>query len=358
MTATSRSTVGPPRSIADVDAAWLSRALGRQIASVTVTPFGTGNIAATARVELTPDDLGAGPLSLVAKVPVEDPERRRTAMAWRCYEFEAAFYSTLAPGLQARVPHCYWAGFEPAEQAYAVLLEDLSGWRPGDDLVACDVATADAALSELALLHGARWADPGLAELLWLNRYAAGNRGALGAAMQRALPVLLDRCGAALSPDVIDLLERFARVADSYDSKGFGGPRTIVHGDVRSDNLLIGVDRVCLLDWQTLFLGDALFDVAYCLAAVLPVEARREHEAELVRSYHRRLAAQGVNLSWEQCWDGYRRHGFALVVTALKSALGLDLDGRAVGLIAALAERGARQATDLETLELLIGEWR
>lgn len=353
MTTTSRSTVAPPRSVADVDAAWLSRALGRQIGSITVTPFGTGNIAATARVELTRDNLGAEPLSLVAKVPVEDPERRRTAMAWRCYEFEAAFYSTLAPGLQARVPRCYWAGFEPAEQAYAVLLEDLSDWRPGDDLVACDVATADAALSELALLHGARWADPGLEALPWLNRYPAGNIGTLGTGMQRALPLLLDRCGAALTPEETDVLERFARAADGYESKGFGGPRTIVHADVRSDNLLIGSDRVCLLDWQTLHLGDALTDVAFCLGAVLPVEARREHESELVRSYYGRLTAQGVNLPWDQCWTGYRRHSLNLLAKMLQVAGGLDLDERAADMLLALTRRAALHAIDLEALELL-----
>jgi hypothetical protein len=353
MTTNSWPIVPVPRGIADLDAAWLSRALGGRIDEVTVTPFGTGNIAATARVEIDWQGAHGGPISLVAKVPVDDPVRRRVAIKWRCYELEATFYSALAPGLSARVPRCYWAGFDPAEQAYAVLLEDLSGWRPGDDLKGADPATAEATLAELALVHGPRWDDPALEDLLWLNRYLAKNVGTLGASLQRALPSLLERCSALLSSDVVDLLGRFTHRANGYENRGFDGPRTIVHGDVRGDNLLIGPDRICLLDWQTFYLGDALVDVAYCLAALLPVEMRRTHEVDLVRSYHRRLTAQGVDLSWNDCWTGYRRHAFALVVTMLNAIHGMDLDGRAVPMIAALTERAGRHALDLESEQLL-----
>jgi hypothetical protein len=343
-----------PRHLDDVDADWLSRALGAKVADLSVTPFGTGNIAATARMEITwADTSGDLPASLVAKVPVADPHRRRSAMAWRCYEIEAAFYATLAPGLQARLPHCYWAGFDPGTEGYAVLLEDLTGWRAGDDLAGGDAETAHAVLRELAPVHGAHWGDPSLADLPWLNRYPKGNRGTLSAAQTPALPRLLECGGAALSPESVGLIERFVANADGYESKYSGLGRTIVHGDVRSDNLLFGSDRVCLLDWQTLYLGAAVFDVAYHLAAALPLEARRTAEESLLRDYHARLVTLGVPLSWHECWTEYRRNAFALLITMLKGALDMDLSGRAAALFGQLAERAALHALDHDAEALL-----
>ena len=72
-----------------------------------------------------------------------------------------------------------------------------------------------------------------------------------------------------------------------------------------------------------------------------------------MREYHQRLVVQGVDLSWSECWSEYRRNGFALLISVLKTALGMDLSGRAVELMARLAARSAQQAMDLDALATL-----
>ena len=54
-----------------------------------------------------------------------------------------------------------------------------------------------------------------------------------------------------------------------------------------------------------------MLDVSYFIGGGLSVEDRRAHEAGLVRLYHDELLAHGVTgLSWEICWEEYRRQVF------------------------------------------------
>ena len=52
-------------------------------------------------------------------------------------------------------------------------------------------------------------------------------------------------------------------------------------------------------------------DVSYFLGTSLTVENRRAAEQDLLRCYYEELQAGGVtDLSWEDCWEGYRRQSF------------------------------------------------
>jgi aminoglycoside/choline kinase family phosphotransferase len=264
------------------------------------------------------------------------------------------FYTSLAADLTADIPTCYWAGHDDDSGAYAIVLEDLGHLAPGDDVAGGDPVRAERAVGELALLHGPRWGDARLAELTWLNRYPRGQAGILHGEMSSGVDRLDADYADDLAPDVLDLVRRFALVADRYDRKGFGGPRTIVHADFRDDNLMFGPDRACILDWQTVQLGAGLADLAYYLGTSLRIEDRRAHEDDLVRSYHQRLLAQDVELEWDTCWREYRRHGFCLLTTVLKFINGRpDLPQRTRQLIVQMIRRGAHQAMDLDSLNLL-----
>ena len=73
--------------IADTPAAltpaWLSAALGLPVADVSLTPVGTGQMCDSIRLALSYDVAGAGPSSLIAKLPAADPTSRATALSLR-----------------------------------------------------------------------------------------------------------------------------------------------------------------------------------------------------------------------------------------------------------------------------------
>ena len=60
-------------------------------------------------------------------------------------------------------------------------------------------------------------------------------------------------------------------------------------------------------------------DVAYFIGAGLLPEARKQHEREIVQSYHEQLVDRGIDYDWNTCWCDYRKAtfaGFAVTVVA------------------------------------------
>ncbi|MBS0469960.1 MAG: phosphotransferase [Proteobacteria bacterium] len=67
-----------------------------------------------------------------------------------------------------------------------------------------------------------------------------------------------------------DWLDRHGAALASISEKGagIGGPRSWVHLDIRSDNLIFAADRVHLVDWPMLSFGPALLDIAFFLPSL------------------------------------------------------------------------------------------
>ncbi|HEX7167561.1 MAG TPA: phosphotransferase [Acidimicrobiales bacterium] len=348
-----------PTGAGDLTPEWFTAALAGGVArnarvvAIEMAAVGTGQIADSVRVALTWEPPGAGPATLVTKVTSASETSRGAAMATRTYEVEVGFYTDLASDLPVHAPRCHWAGHDPATGAYAVVLDDMAPAVAGDQVAGCSVDEAALALDEAALLHGARWGDAELSKLSWLDRGGLAASEGLVGFVQSLLPGFLDRYGDRLSPGVVDLCGRVPDVvaaAAAYDP----GPRTVVHNDFRNDNLLFGGDRVCVLDWQTVSLGPALIDVSYFLGGSLLTDDRREHEATLVRRYREQLVGQGVDLSWDACWDGYRRYTLAGLVMAIIASMLVVRTDRGDAMFVAMADRAGMHAIDLET-EALVG---
>jgi len=340
-----------PERVEELTAVWLEEALGLgSIVDLRIRPHGMGNAAQTVRIEVDWARPDGQPASFVAKLVSPEPATRRFARATRAYEVEACFYRDLAPALDARVPHCYWSGYDAETDVGAVLLEDVCGGTVGDQLVGCAPDEASRALVQLAAVAGVRWGDPALERMGWFNRYPAGD--GLRLRLHAALPSFLGRYSGRLSGDVERLVLRFVDRADGYDRKGRTGPRTICHGDFRNENLIFGPDRVCILDWQGVQLGAGLYDVAYFLGTAVQTATRRAHETELVHDYWKSLQTFGVQLGFDDCWHAYRHHAFSGVSLALLASV-IALDERADRLLLAIAERSGQMALDLDSESLL-----
>lgn len=347
-------TCPPPTGAADLTADWLSCALGREVADVRLSSIGTGQVADSVRLTIAYADGPPEPRSLVAKVPSGEEASRSAARLTRTYEREAGFYTDLAADIPVRTPDCRWARFDASTGAYAVLLEDLSPAVPGDQVRGCAPDQAAAAVDELVLLHGAMWGAAGLDRFEWLGGASTGAPATAGGSLvERLLPSFLDRYERRLSPDVVELAQRAVpRLSGSVPPPG---PRTVVHGDFRNDNLMFGHPggRVCVLDWQTVAVGHGVSDLSYFLGGSLLTEERRAHEGELVGRYRDALARQGVDLTRRDCWHAYRRFAFGGLVMAVIAAMLVSRTDRGDDMFLAMAERAGRHALDLDAEELL-----
>jgi Ecdysteroid kinase-like family len=338
-------------------AEFMTAALAACLGPTTVTaveaePVGTGQVSDSYRLHLSYDGPADLPPTLVAKVPAADPASRAAARAFRTYEIEASFYDQLAPDLPVALARCYYAAYDAGPDEYVVLLEDVSPAVPGDQLAGLHPDDAAAAVMELAALHAAGWERAELAALPWLNRSGPDATALLAGAIAQLYPGFRERYADRLERGTLALIEDFLPHAGSYLA-GTDEPRTIVHGDFRADNLLFGRDRPVVLDWQTAGFGAATGDLSYFLASSLPVAARRRYEEALVRRYHSGLLSRGVELSWHDCWTGYRRHAFSGIVMDIVAAMFVQQTARGDEMFATMARRHARHALDLDALGTL-----
>ncbi|MDL4819704.1 phosphotransferase [Actinomadura opuntiae] len=342
---------------AGLTAGWLTEALARDLDGASVTavgaePVGTGQVSDSLRLRLTYDGPVGLPATMIAKVPAADEASRAAARAIRTYEVEASFYAGIAGGLDASVPACYFSAYEAEKDDYVVLLQDLAPARPGDQLAGVSPDEAAAAVDEMAALHAAGWNDPELAALPWLNRHGAEAAEFTTAMVTGLYAGFKERYAARLEPEVLGLIEDFLPSMGGYLAAR-DGASTLMHGDFRADNLLFGGPRPVVLDWQTCAYGPGAADLAYFLGSSLPVEARREHERALVRRYHSALTGRGVQVSWDECWDGYRRHAFQGIVMAIGASMLVERTDRGDAMFCTMTTRHAHHALDLDAASLL-----
>jgi hypothetical protein len=336
----------------DLTPEWLTCALGRPVTAVTRTQIGTGQIADSVRLELTSDDDDL-PKTLVAKVTSAVEASRRAALMTGTYVKEVGFYADLAASLPIRTPRCYWTGFDAADAAYCVLLEDLAPAHQGDQMEGCTVEEAALAIEELALLHGPMWNAPDLDRFSWLPRSSGTADPGTGSFVESLLAGFLDRYRERMPTEIVELVQRAVPRVSKSASKP--ADHTLVHGDFRNDNLMFGGTdgRVCVLDWQTPGVGHGVADVSYFLGGSLLVEDRRAHERDLLDGYRMRLGEQGIDLGEDECWTAYRRYAFSGLNMAIIASMIVGRTDRGDDMFMAMATRAAQHALDLDSESLL-----
>ena len=119
------------------------------------------------------------------------------------------------------------------------------------------------------------------------------------------------------------------------------GPETLLHGDMRLDNLFFreqGPDRVVFFDWQLVRRGPAAYDLAYLLSGSLPADFGSADG--LLDVYHAELLKHGVtDYSRAQLAQDYQL-GLRVVLGSLVAVDQVQLgDGRGLQMMRLWIER-------------------
>ena len=347
-----------PRTLADLTPEWLSEALDTDVVAAAVQPIaeGEGFMGRLARVTPSYGAGAAGPASLVAKIPTDDPGSVAIGQMLRVWEREARFYLELAPRLPVRTPQCFHAGGDVDSGIFAVLLEDLSPYVSGDQLAGATPEQTDAAIDWLARFHAAESGGAHVAGLEWLPATANSPMyQGLGPMLEAVWPMFVAKFGERTPPDTLGWVERMIpRWNESMADQWL--PPTVVHADFRIDNLFFDGDTVVALDWQSIAIGEGMYDVAYFLGGSVPTDRRRATERGLVARYAGTMRELGVDVpSDDEVFDHYRRAVLmAMTVGALlMGQLDLTVNQRAVDLANVAVERIYTTGRDLAVGELI-----
>src|SRR5438067_983516 len=165
-------------SLAALDAAWFTNALQQSghasapVTAVKARPLAfTGAVADMARFELVYGDDGEpGPSSLVAKIRGTSLVQVGMDGAMGLYARETRFYGELAGRVPVGTPRIFHIGDGTTTP---LLMEDLGGLRPGDQMEGLSVPDAERIVDGLADMHAGFWDSPDV-KADWLAEPAEG----------------------------------------------------------------------------------------------------------------------------------------------------------------------------------------
>jgi hypothetical protein len=353
---TAAADPGPVDHLDDLTPGWLTAALraGGHDVTVTVvaaTPVGHGQIGANYRLNLEGHGFDAVPTHLVAKMGAGEDR----SIVSGGYRKEVVFYTDLAPTVAVRTPQCWYGAISADSTVFTLLLEDLAPAQTGDQLRGCTPAEAEAAVTNLAGLHGPRWNDLTLWDHPEFDPIDADSAAFLGEIFTSAVVTFVERYRADLDDGHEATLHR---VAEAIAPWAAARPERFAlgHGDYRLDNLLFHPDgRVSAVDWQTLSVGPPGRDLAYFCGTSLEPADRREAERGLVAGYRQALAGHGVDLGEAEGFEDYRlgvlQGPLITVLGAVYATAGRS--ERADAMFLTMLHRGLAAVADLDPFALL-----
>lgn len=344
-----------PTGLAGVTQDWLSEAMGVELDAIELQQIaaGEGFMGQLARVRLHSSD-PACPVTVIVKLPTEDPGGRFVGEMMGVWQREHHFYRVLAPELTIRVPQAIVNIADPP----CLVLEDLAPATAGDHVAGATLDQAERAVDVLARHHAAWFQHPLLAEQSWLPGLDDPSILTIAPTFEIGWPVFLERYGTELAPRSLRWCEQFVERIPTWIASHVDDPYTLTHGDFRLDNLFFGDDgAVSVIDWQLCMRAPGQADLVYFCANNLTVESRREHDVALVRRYVDGLHAGGVPadaVTVEEVMRGYLEGLVFYAVSFGASLLTIDpANERGAALFDVLVRRTFAAVDDLAAGEFL-----
>jgi ecdysteroid kinase len=355
-----------PAGPKELSADWLTSALRETgtISDSAVTGFdyeiigeGVGVLGQLARFRLQYDKPENGaPASLVGKFPAAVQENRDLANLFHFYEREVRFYEEIADEVELRTPKRYYSRFDPETCEFVLLMEDLGGARCGNQVTGCAREEAATTILNMAPFHATWWNRVDSPRLDWIplgndpiNHFAESSYNDGWENFTRNF-------GDRLSPRAMAIAERFKTKIIAIEDAFTDPPTTIVHGDLRYDNLFFSPDgEMAVADWQIILRTRGAYDVAYFMSQSINSADRKACELDILRAYHDKLLERGItDYSFERLFDDYRLCAMFCLVYPVISGGTLDLaNERGVELVTAMLDRSVATILDLDCDEMI-----
>lgn len=287
-----------PSTLDDVSTKWLQSTLGGRtgsLASFSSESIGAaqgGVIGQLARLHLNwragaTDDL---PSTVVVKFPTNDVQRRLRPAYQALIAREAKFFRELATRISVPTPKCWYAEFDPDSGGGVLLLEDLGGGAILETGQA-SVADLERIAQAIAPLHAEWWGDDRLASMDWLM--------SAGPMVQGAVTLVRENIDSASrwyeihAPDLLDLTRR---LPDAIEAGLFADapPGTLIHGDLKPQNVSVFGDEPVFFDWQFLGHSSPGAELVQLVSEGAESDPTMEVIERVLVSYHAALTASGV----------------------------------------------------------------
>ena len=299
------------------------------------------------------------PASVIIKLPSDDPMAYWFAKWLSLHRREYVFYKDISSRGFVRVPTYYYGQFDPKSHRFVLALEDLGGMEAIRQVPGFDEAHARRAIHSIAMLQGRCWETSDKPDLSGFGEFLSTKQSRIMQAVTLlTLPAAFDRFGDLFTDKSRRLAESFGLRVSAHFTALATGPKTVVHGDFRTDNMMFGGENhetVAVIDWQGCGLGCGMYDIAFFLGFSVSSELRRSIEKDLLNEYHEIVTRLGAkNYTREDCWTSYRRNMLGILMPIVIGCGALDMsDPKLVKQTRVLLKRVLTSIEDLDSWEFL-----
>jgi Ser/Thr protein kinase RdoA (MazF antagonist) len=127
-------------------------------------------------------------------------------------------------------------------------------------------------------------------------------------------------------------------------------PVTLLHCDLRLDNVVFGGDECGFIDFQLVRKGPAAYDVAYFMTSAMREDASADEEETALRAYHEALAVP--QYTYEEFKRDYQR-ALMVVLAGLAGADDVEFGNeRGENMMAAWMRRLTARAANVNPADL------
>lgn len=357
-----------PQNVGEISAAWIDDVLRtagaiapERVVRVGLRPIGEsqGFLSSMAAVDLTydaaaTDSAAAGPASVVVKLEPAAGAFRDAERSYRAFEREALFYRDVAGQVDVRVPRVFFT--HAGADGSALVMEDLTRLTCGDQVRGMRHEEVIATVRQIGRVHAAFWNNERLGGLKWLPDHDPF----WFAGYEEHWPGFAREFDVRLGPEGLALGEGVLKHLDWLNSRIAERPSSLVHADLRADNLLFGephsADAVVIVDWQLATRSMAAIDPTRLLGGSEPASQRNGHHLEVFTAWHEALLEHGVvGYEFDEALEDFRLGAlYNLLVPVLAYGFCVGTTSVRTGrLIDAEVERMYVSASELEAGSLL-----
>lgn len=336
-----------PRRPEDLTDDFVAALLGRGVSRIAKTVIGQdrGMNGDLIRLDVW-DDVGRLGTSLVAKFASQREGSLASARRSGAHEREVRFFQQVAPRTGVAVPYPLASWYDPDTCEFLLVQEFVDSDPAIDQLAGISPSLARLVIREMARLHATWWSSPDLIDFAWLPSLdGEARRSNLATITTTGWDPLCRLVGNEFTAEEQALGERLPKRMDDVLVMVGALTPTVIHSDLRTDNLLFAPDHssVTLIDWQGVGRGPGAWDLAYFISQSLDVDVRRQCEAELIDLYVEALGDDGIHEPRDAVLAGYSES--LLFGLAVASALPL-ISNTAEPRVRALAVSMSRRAIE------------
>ena len=229
----------------------------------------------------------------------------------RSFQREVLAYQLLQPLGGKYVPRCLASAFVPDGSDGLLLLQEINPCRTGDQIQGLSFRELSSVAKSIGAVHARFWNSNQLRKFkaLPLHHYNRAHEASKHA------QTFLRHCRSLLTRKDAKRIQHFLPTIAQALQRAKKRSITLVHGDLRADNLLLVRSKAFIVDWQIAARGLGTFDLARVIGGSSTRPLTLRDQQKLVSIWHQTLRQGGVrgyNLS-DAWWD--YRIGVALTLS-------------------------------------------